>query len=319
MIHSEIIGHGYFFPDNIVTNDELSKKVDTNDEWIRERTGIETRRIASKDDSVASMGAKACNDAIKTGGIAASDIDAIILATTTPDHFFPSTASKIQYLIGADNAFAFDIQAVCSGFLYALSIADSMIKTGAAKNVLVVGADMMSRILDWTDRSTCILFGDGAGAVLLRASENEKSKILSTHLFSDGSKYEMLYVDESIKTEGSRGAVKMNGRTVFISAVEKMTEASNLALEKNNISVNDVDWFVAHQANKRIIDSVSNKLGIPEGKSIITVDKYANTSAATIPSTLSIAANDGRLKKGDVVLLTAIGGGFAWGSALLKW
>ncbi|MDR0633038.1 MAG: ketoacyl-ACP synthase III [Holosporales bacterium] len=324
---SLVAGYGHAFPSRIVTNDDLSKTLDTSDSWVTSRTGIVTRRIAAKEDSTASLGARAAENAMAAGQCAANDIDAIILATTTPDHPMPSTAAKIQSMIGARKAFAFDVQAVCSGFIYALSIADHFIKGGAVKNVLVIGAEVMSKVLDWTDRSTCVLFGDGAGALLLQAKETSDRGealpiargVLSTHLFSDGNFYDMLYVDGQATSSNPCGVLKMNGRAVFAAAVEKMVESSELALAHNQLQLNDIDWFVAHQANKRIIDAVAERLGIPEEKVIITVDKYANTSAATIPSTLSIAASERRILPGHTLLLSAIGGGFTWGAAVLKW
>jgi 3-oxoacyl-[acyl-carrier-protein] synthase-3 len=260
----------------------------------------------------------AANEALVAGGCTADEIDAIILATTTPDNSMPSTAAKIQSMIGATRAFAFDMQAVCSGFIYALSIADHFIKCGTVRRVLVIGAEIMSKVLDWTDRTTCVLFGDGAGALLLQAQTGGDRGVLSTHLFSNGNFYDMLYVDNPTNSN-PHGVLRMNGRAVFSAAIEKMVEASEIALAHNNLRIEDIDWFVAHQANKRIIDSVAQRLGLPEDRVIITVDKYANTSAATIPSSLSIAAKDGRILSGHTILLSAIGGGFTWGTAILRW
>ncbi|MDR0624853.1 MAG: ketoacyl-ACP synthase III [Holosporales bacterium] len=378
MFTSRIIGCGHCFPKKIVTNDDLAKIVDTNDEWIFSRTGIKERRIAGANESTASLGAEAAMMALRAAGERPEDVEAIILATTTPDHPMPATATKIQAMIGASRAFAFDVQAVCSGFIYALSIADGLIRgLGKRGSVLVIGAEVMSRVVDWKDRSTCVLFGDGAGAVLLKGSEERadggRCGILSTHLFSDGTFYDSLFVDrESSAPEGrgaiesadressapnNHGTIKMNGRTVFTIAIEKMTEVAALALAENSLSINDIDWLVVHQANKRIIDVVVERLGIYQvteridgrrhvaqapsctqrtaqaeqridepanfrgldtEKVIVTLESFANTGAATIPTTLSIAHNDGRLKAGDLILMVAMGGGFTWGAAVVR-
>jgi 3-oxoacyl-[acyl-carrier-protein] synthase-3 len=337
-------GYGHAFPNRIVTNDDLARNIDTSDAWIHSRSGIRERRIASEAETTSSLGAAAALEAIKSSestGVACEveAVDVIILATTTPDHPMPATATKIQSLIGAVNAFAFDIQAVCAGFLYALSMAEHFIRIGTAKNALVIGADVMSRVVDWTDRSTCVLFGDGAGALLLQGvnmdndcqekanspqnasdlAAHKTSGLLSTHLFSDGSFYDSLFIDRDAQTESGRGAIKMNGRTVFSLAIEKMTQAAIKAVEHNDLAIQDIDWLVVHQANKRIIDVVAGHLGIPQSKIILTIDHFANTCAATIPSTLSVAASSGRLRKGDLILMIAIGGGFAWGSSCLIW
>lgn len=319
---SVIVGCGSAFPQRIVTNNDLSKTLDTTDTWIQDRTGIRTRRIAAKDQSLASLAAEASQNALNMAHIPASDIDAIILATTTPDHCMPATATQVQHLLGASHAFAFDIQAVCSGFLYALSIADHFIQTQTASHVLVIGADIMSRVLDWNDRSTCILFGDGAGTVLLQKNtqgEADNSGILSTHLFSDGAGYDMLYVDPSVSTPMQRGALKMNGRAVFSAAIENMVSSMQTALTANNLTINDINWFIAHQANKRIIENVAVRLGLPFEKVILTIDRYANTSAATIPTSLTEAVLDGRIQKNDIIALSAMGSGFTWGSAIIRW
>lgn len=340
-----VIGHGVCFPKNRVTNFELSETLDTTNEWIYTRTGILSRHLASKDDSVASLGAQACLAALAKAKIHSSEIDAIILATTTPDDFLPATAVKIQDIIQAKNAFAFDVQAVCSGFLYALSIADSFIKNNMAKNILVVGAEIMSKMLDWNDRGTCILFGDGAGAILVTAKEYDgdggcddnhgegcdgkcnkrydeikgRRGIISSNLFSDGSFYNMLCSDNNVETQFHRGAIKMNGRVVFVEATDKMTEAIKKNLSDNNLSVNDISWLVAHQANKRIIENVAKRLEMPIEKALLTIEEYANTSAATIPTTLSIAADENKIKEGDLVMLCAMGSGFAWGAMSIVW
>jgi 3-oxoacyl-[acyl-carrier-protein] synthase-3 len=299
-----------FVPQRVITNDELSNTLDTNDEWIRTRTGICARHIAGPGDSVASLGTEAARRALPSGD--ASNVDMIILATTSPDHFMPATATQIQSNLGATCAFAFDVQAVCSGFVYALAIADKFIKTGDASEVLVIGSEIMSRMVDWNDRSTCVLFGDGAGAVLLRRSTSPG--ILATNLYSDGRGYNMLYSDNSDPTF-ARGKVMMNGRAVYSMAIDCMESSVRSALTQNNLNVSDIDWFVAHQANKRIIDSVAAHLGLPSEKAVITIDSFANTSAATIPISLSLT----NIKRGDLVVLSSMGAGFTWGTAVLRW
>ncbi|MDR2464392.1 MAG: ketoacyl-ACP synthase III [Holosporales bacterium] len=309
---SVIGGCGMSLPNKVIKNNDLAETLDTNDEWIRTRTGIEQRHIASQSDSVALLGTNAANNALLAAKVAAADVDMIILATTSPDHFMPATATKIQHQLGATKACAFDIQAVCSGFIYALSIADQFIKTGAMSNVLVIGAELMSRMVDWNDRSTCVLFGDGAGAVLLRRSL--EPGILSTHLFTDGAGYDMLFVDHSDE-KFKRGKIVMNGRAIYSTAINVMESSIKTALTHNNLNITDIDWFVAHQANKRIIDSVSTKLGIPSEKTVVTINSYANTSAATIPISLAVT----NINKGDLVILSAMGAGYAWGSAAIRW
>jgi 3-oxoacyl-[acyl-carrier-protein] synthase-3 len=299
-----------FVPAKVVTNEDLSTTLDTTDEWIRTRTGICSRHIAGPDDSVASMGTKAARRAMQA--VDASEIDMIILATTSPDHFMPASAVQIQRNLGAIRAFAFDIQAVCSGFIYALAIADKFIQTGAASQVLVIGSEIMSRMVDWNDRSTCVLFGDGAGAVLLRKSSTPG--ILSTNLYSDGSGYEMLFSDSS-DPSFARGKIVMNGRAVYSKAIDSMESSVRAALAQQKLEISDVDWFVAHQANKRIIDSVAARLRLPIEKAVITIDSFANTSAATIP--ISLALTD--IKRGDLVVLSSMGAGFAWGTAIVRW
>lgn len=309
-LYSSIVGCGMFVPAKVVTNEDLSTTLDTTDEWIRTRTGICSRHIAGPDDSVASMGTKAARRAMQA--VDASEIDMIILATTSPDHFMPASAVQIQRNLGAIRAFAFDIQAVCSGFIYALAIADKFIQTGAASQVLVIGSEIMSRMVDWNDRSTCVLFGDGAGAVLLRKSSTPG--ILSTNLYSDGSGYEMLFSDSS-DPSFARGKIVMNGRAVYSKAIDSMESSVRAALAQQKLEISDVDWFVAHQANKRIIDSVAARLRLPIEKAVITIDSFANTSAATIP--ISLALTD--IKRGDLVVLSSMGAGFAWGTAIVRW
>jgi 3-oxoacyl-[acyl-carrier-protein] synthase-3 len=321
---SVVAGTGMCVPDKVVTNDDISKLVDTSDAWIVERTGIRERRI-STNETVASLGAAAAVAALDEANVNALTVDAIILATTTPDHFMPATATYIQQLTGCKNAFAFDIQAVCSGFIYALLIADNLIGMGTVKNVLVIGSEVMSRMIDWSDRSTCILFADGAAAVLLTAGSSVRTEIssslsrgiLSTRLSADGSGYYQLYTD--LQDGSPRGRIKMDGRSVYLTAIKEMEQSVRLVLAENELNVSDIDWFVPHQANKRIIDSVAEKLQLDSKKVILTIDKYANTSAATIPMALSIAEKDGRIKKNDIVVLSAMGAGFTWGAAVIRW
>lgn len=320
-VHAILKGCGMAVPERVVTNDDLSQTLDTSDSWIRERTGIRERHVAGPEDTVATLGAQAAREALAQAQVRPEQVDAILLATTSPDHFMPATAARIQALLGATNAFAFDLQAVCSGFLYALSTADAFIRVGSAKTVLVIGAEIMSRLLDWTDRSTCVLFGDGAGAVLLQAADASESSdrgVLSTHLFSDGSGYDKLYSNAAITTPSGRGGVVMNGRAVYTTAIESMEQAVRLALARNGYQVSDLDAFVAHQANKRILDAVGQRLGLPEEKIIVTIDRFANTSAATIPMALTVAFQEGLLKEGDLVALAAMGAGFTWASALIR-
>lgn len=318
ILHSVVRGFGYAVPEKIVTNDDLSKTLETSDEWISERTGIRERRIAESNDSVASLGVQAARNALRQAQVSAEDVDAILLATTSPDHLMPATATRIQTLLGIQSAFAFDIQAVCSGFLYALSTADAFIRSGSAKTILVIGADVMSRMVDWTDRSTCVLFGDGAGAVVVQASSDETTGILSTHLFSDGKGYDKLYSDPAVVTPAGRGGIVMNGRAVYVTAIESMEKAVRFALEYNGVQVSDLDAFVAHQANRRILDAVAVRLGLPPEKVIVTIDRFANTSAATIPLTLAVGLEEGRLRKGQLVAMAAMGAGFTWASALVR-
>jgi 3-oxoacyl-[acyl-carrier-protein] synthase-3 len=301
-----------FVPEKKMLNDELSQTLDTSDEWIRTRTGICARHLAAPTDTVADFGTKAASDALAEANVEPGDVDMIVLATTSPDHVMPATATHIQHNLGAKRAFAFDVQAVCSGFVYALAIADKFIKTGSANNVLVIGAEIMSRLLDWSDRSTCVLFGDGAGAVLVQ--RREQPGILSTRLYSNGEGYYMLYSDDS-DARFKRGKIVMNGRAVYSTAIEMMEASVRAELERHGLSVDDVDWFVAHQANKRIIDSVAARLGLPAEKAVVTIESFANTSAATIPISLKLT----NIKKGELVVLSSMGAGFTWGTAVLRW
>ncbi|MBB5695735.1 beta-ketoacyl-ACP synthase III [Muricoccus pecuniae] len=316
MIRSVIAGTGGYLPARSLSNDELAAEynLDTSDAWISERTGIRRRHMAAPGETTADMGAAACREALARAGADASEVDAIILATATPDSAFPSTATRVQEKLGIRQGFSFDISAACTGFIYALGVADSMIRTGACRSALVVGAEAFTRILDWSDRGTCVLFGDGAGAVLLRATEvageGTDSGILSTHLHSDGRHGDILQV------EG--GLVRMAGREVFRHAVSKLASAVDEALKANGLDQTDVQWLVPHQANARIIDAMGRKLGLPPERVVVTVDRHANTSAASIPLALADATRDGRIGAGDLVLMEAIGGGLTWGAALAR-
>lgn len=323
MRRSVVLGCGAYLPERIVTNDDLPEELETSDDWIRQRTGICERRIAADGETTSDLALEACRNALERSGCGVDEIDILIVATATPDNTFPATATRVQAKLGMQRGAAFDVQAVCSGFIYALSMADNMIRLGQANTALVVGAETFSRILDWKDRSTCVLFGDGAGAVVLRGEDgkgdNTDRGILSTHIFSDGTGYEMLYVDGGPSTTGFAGHLRMEGREVFRHAVTRMAEAVEKSLETNNLSTTDLDWVVPHQANIRIMDSMAKRLALKPEQVVVTVDKQANTSAATIPLALTAADIDGRLQKGQLVSLTAMGGGFTWGSALLRW
>jgi len=323
MIRSVVVATGSALPRRSMTNAEFEKLVDTSDEWIAQRTGIRSRHIASEDETTASLGEAAARNALDNAGLTPADIDMIVLATSTPNNTFPATAVDIQNRLGMAHGFAFDIQAVCSGFIYAITTADLYIRGGMAKRVLVIGSETFSRILDWTDRTTCVLFGDGAGAVILEAAEGEGGRddrgIIAECLRSDGSHREKLYVDGGPSTTGDVGHLRMEGREVFKHAVGMITDVIEAVFEQSGFSAQDIDWFVPHQANKRIIDASAKKLGIEPEKVVITVDRHGNTSAASVPLALSVAAGDGRIKKGDLVLLEAMGGGFTWGAVLLRW
>jgi 3-oxoacyl-[acyl-carrier-protein] synthase-3 len=313
-------GFGHYLPENRVTNAEMSLRVETSDEWITERTGIKQRYFAAAHETAAFMGAAAATAALAQAGLPAAEVDAIILATSTPDQAFPATAVHVQAAIGASRAFGFDISAACSGFIYALSVADGMIRAGQVSNVLVVGSEVFSRILNFEDRGTCVLFGDGAGAVLLQGRDvaPDGPGILSTHLHSNGALADILYVDGAVGQPGKSGHLVMNGREVFRHAVTLLSSAVTEALAANHLTSHDIDWLVPHQANRRIIDGVGKKLGMPPERVVITVDQHANTSAASIPLALAQAVNDGRIMQGQTVLLEALGGGLTWGSALLR-
>ncbi|WP_154720032.1 beta-ketoacyl-ACP synthase III [Ciceribacter sp. T2.26MG-112.2] len=323
MIRSVVRGFGAALPKRVVTNRELEETVETSDEWIVQRTGIRQRYVAGEGETTASLGAEAAQKALENAGLTVADIDLIICATSTPDNTFPATAVNIQNRLGMHHGFAFDMQAVCSGFVYAVSTADLHIRGGMARRVLVIGAETFSRILDWTDRTTCVLFGDGAGALVLEAAEGEGTNadrgVLSSHLRSDGTHKEKLYVDGGPSTTGTVGHLRMEGREVFKHAVGMITDVIEAAFTATGTTADDIDWLVPHQANRRIIDGSAKKLGIPLEKVVVTVDLHGNTSAASIPLALSVAAADGRIKKGDLVMLEAMGGGFTWGAVLLRW
>ena len=323
MIRSVVRGVGSALPRRIMKNSEFEKTLDTSDEWIVQRTGIRQRHIAATDETTASLAEAAARAALADGGLTPADIDLIVLATSTPNNTFPATAVEIQNRLGMRHGFAFDMQAVCSGFVYAVTTADLYIKGGLARRVLVIGSETFSRILDWTDRSTCVLFGDGAGALVLEAEESAGTiadrGVLAASLRSDGTHKDKLYVDGGPSTTGTVGHLKMEGREVFKHAVGMITDVIEDVFAQTGVSADTLDWFVPHQANKRIIDASAKKLGIAEEKAVVTVHLHGNTSAASVPLALSAAVADGRIKRGDLVMLEAIGGGFTWGSSLIRW
>lgn len=318
-MYSRIIGTGSYLPEKILTNRDLENMVDTSDEWIRTRTGITQRHIAHEDQVASDLALYASQNAMKAAGVTSKDIDLIIVATTTPDMIFPSTACILQNKLGIENCPAFDVQAVCSGFVYALATADMFVSSGKCRNALVVGSEIYSRILDWNDRSTCVLFGDGAGAVVL--SQSDQPGILSTHLHASGSHSNILSAPGCISGGKVQGTpyINMEGNTVFKFAVKVLEEVVQEAVSKNNLQATDIDWLIPHQANIRIIQSTAKKLGIPMDKVVVAVDKHGNTSAASIPLALDIAVRDGRIHPGQLVLLEGVGGGFTWGAVLLRW
>lgn len=311
-------GVGGYLPARVVTNEELARTVDTTDAWIVERTGIRQRHLAAEHETCAFMGAEAGRAALAQAGAGVGEVDAIILATSTPDQAFPATAVRVQAMLGMGQGFGFDLAAACSGFVYGLSVADGMIRAGQVRGVLVIGSEVYSRILDWSDRGTCVLFGDGAGAVFLRAGPEDGPGVLSTHLHAQGSLGDILYVDGAVGRRDLPGHLRMNGREVFRHAVSKLAAAVDEALLANGLGHGDVDWLVPHQANRRIIDAMGKKLGLAPERVVVTVDRHANTSAASIPLALAEAVGDGRIKGGDLVLLEALGGGLTWGSALIR-
>lgn len=313
-----IAGVGSALPARQVTNAELADRVDTSDEWIVERTGIRARYIADDSETTGTLATAAARAALAHAGIDATSVGLIVLATATPDQTFPSTATKVQAALGIDDCIAFDVHAVCTGFLYALSVADSMIRSGAADTALVIGAETFSRILDWEDRGTCVLFGDGAGAIVLSAEDGERG-ILATKLHADGRHNELLYVDGGPSTTGTVGKLRMKGREVFRHAVVNLAEVMGEVLDAAGLSPADVDWVVPHQANARILDATARKLGLPAEKIVVTVDRHANTSAASVPLALDTAVKDGRIQRGDLIVLEAMGGGFTWGAAAIRY
>ncbi len=321
MRRSVLLGTGSALPRRALSNDELAKMVDTNDEWIQARTGIRNRYIASPDETTSTLATDAARAAIEAAGLEPGKIDLIVLATATPDQTFPATATQVQNALGCNGGIAFDVAAVCSGFLYAVGVADSMLRSGMAQRALVIGAETFSRILDWEDRTTCVLFGDGAGAIVLEAREEEGSEprgILATKLHADGSHNQLLYVDGGPSTTGTVGKVRMQGKEVFRHAVTNLSSVLLEVLDEAGISADQIDWLVPHQANARILDATAKKLGFPPEKVIMTVDQHANTSAASVPLALDAAVRDGRIKQGDLVMLEAMGGGFTWGASLIR-
>src|SRR6202161_2702079 len=320
-VRSILAGCGGYLPERIVTNDELARTVDTSDEWIHERTGIRQRHFAAKHETPAFMGTAAATAALADAGATAADVDAIILATSTPDQAFPATALRVQAALGVTRGFGFDLSAACAGFIYALSVADGMIRSGQARGILVIGSEVYSRILNWQDRGTCVLFGDGAGAVFLRASDirgDDRCGVLSTHIHAQGTLGDILYVDGAVGQPDKPGHLVMHGREVFRHAVTRLAAAVDEALAANGLAHADIDWLVPHQANSRIIHAMGKKLGLPPERVVMTVDRHANTSAASVPLALAEARADGRIGAGDLVVLEALGGGLTWGSALVR-
>ncbi len=314
---SVILGTGSALPARRVSNDELAQTVETSDEWIVTRTGIRFRHIAGPDETTASLAAIAASRALDAANLDACQIDLIVLATATPDQTFPASATKVQASLGIDDCIAFDVAAVCSGFLYALTVADSMIRSGAARYAIVIGAETMSRILDWEDRTTCVLFGDGAGAVVLGPNDGDRG-ILSSRLHADGRHNGLLYVDGGPSTTGTVGKVRMKGSEVFRHAVTNLASVMNEVMQDAGVTADDIDWVVPHQANARILDATARKLGLDPDRVIVTVDQHANTSAASVPLALDTAVKDGRIKRGDLLVLEAMGGGFTWGASLVR-
>jgi 3-oxoacyl-[acyl-carrier-protein] synthase-3 len=323
VIRSKIIGSGAYLPETILTNAELAKRVDTSDAWIQERTGIKQRHIVRPGEMTSDLAVEASRAALLKAGIDAGELDLIVCATTTPDDTFPAAATKVQARLGMTRGAAFDVQAVCSGFVYALSVADNFIKGGQAETVLVIGAETMSRLLDWNDRTTCVLFGDGAGALVLKADEgkgdNSDRGVLNTRIFSDGRLRDLLYVDGGPSSTQTTGHLRMMGKEVFRHAVTNISAAIESSVHAAGLEIEDIDWFVPHQANQRILDGTARKLGIKPERVVSTVALHGNTSAASVPLALDVAVRDGRIKKGDLVLMEAMGGGFTWGASLVRW
>jgi 3-oxoacyl-[acyl-carrier-protein] synthase-3 len=322
-VRSVVLGSGAYLPAKILTNDDIAKMVDTSDEWIQQRTGIRERHVAAEGEFTSDLAVAAATEALTDAGLLPGDIEMIVMATSTPDNTFPAAAVSVQEKLGITHGSAFDVQAVCSGFIYALATADSMIRTGHAETALVIGAETFSRLLDWTDRSTCVLFGDGAGALVLRrqvqSGDNSDRGLLTSHLRSDGRYKEKLYVDGGPSSTGTVGHLRMEGREVYKHAVAKIGDVIEDAFAATGFTAADVDWFVPHQANVRIIDSTARKFGIADAKVVRTVDRHGNTSAASIPLALAEASADGRIRQGDLLLLEAMGGGFTWASAIVRW
>jgi 3-oxoacyl-[acyl-carrier-protein] synthase III len=316
---SLVVGCGSYLPERVITNAELASRLDTSDDWIVQRTGIRERRVAADGEACSDLARAAAEGALAAAGMKASELDLLVLATATPDNTFPATAARVQAKLGMGSGAAFDVQAVCSGFIYALATADNFIKAGQAKNALVIGAETFSRILDWEDRGTCVLFGDGAGALVLRAEKGGERGVLSTHIHSDGRDYDLLYVDGGPSTTQTTGVLRMEGREIFKLAVKRLADAVDEALAANKLTARDVDWLVPHQANRRIIDAMGRKLGLPPEKVVVTIEQHANTSAASIPLALAEGAADGRIKPGQLVLMEAMGGGLTWGASLVRW
>ena len=323
MLRSLIVGCGSYLPERVVTNAELAQTIDTSDEWIVSRTGIRQRHVAADGELTSDLAATAARRALAAAEIESAEIDLIIVATSTPDQTFPATATVVQYQLGVTRGAAFDVQAVCSGFIYGLAVADNFIRVGQADTVLLIGAETFSRILDWQDRTTCVLFGDGAGAVVLRAGKGEGTRedrgILSTHLHADGRKHDSLYVDGGPSSTQTSGHLRMHGQDVFRHALSNLSSVVGEALEASGFRADEVDWLVPHQANKRIIEGTMRRLGLAEERVVCTIERHANTSAASVPLALTEAANDGRIQPGHIVLMEAMGGGFTWGSCLARW
>jgi 3-oxoacyl-[acyl-carrier-protein] synthase-3 len=322
MFRSQIVGCGAYLPERVVTNDELAARLDTSDAWIRQRTGIGERRIAAAGELTSDLAFNAAHQALERAGMNGNDLDLIVLATATPDQTFPATAVKVQARLGMKRGAAFDVQAVCSGFIFALAVADNALRLGQARTALVIGAETFSRILDWQDRGTCVLFGDGAGALVLNAVSDSgpmSRGILSTHLHSDGRQHDILYVDGGPSSTGTAGCLRMQGREVFRQAVQHLSNVVDEALAANGLSPSDIDWLVPHQANTRIIDAVGRKLGLSADKTVVTIERHANTSAASIPLALEEAVGDGRIRPGHLVLMEALGGGLTWGAGIARW
>ena len=320
-LRSQIAGCGAYLPERVVTNEELAQRLDTSDAWIRQRTGIGERRIAAEGELTSDLAVCAARRALQSAGMSGSDLDLIVLATATPDQTFPATATKVQAQLGMKRGSAFDVQAVCSGFIFALATADNALRLGQARTALVIGAETFSRILDWQDRGTCVLFGDGAGALVLNAGPAVPASrgILSTHLHSDGAQHDILYVDGGPSSTGTAGHLRMEGREVFRQAVHHLSAVVDEALAANGLTSADVDWLVPHQANTRIIDAVGRRLGLSPEKTVVTIERHANTSAASIPLALEEAVRDGRIRPGHLVLMEALGGGLTWGASIARW